>query len=307
MSIKPKWNENFTAIAMSSSKEYVPYLSVCLQSLKENTSKKHNYDIIIFEQKIPEKDKKILKKQIEQKNISLRFVNPAKFLSGYQFEFRNNWALECYFRLTAPVVLNEYRKIIFTDIDIAFKKDIQDLYKIEAPNGIAACLEINYPPFYLQNKEIKKHLHEELKLDSPYQYYNTGVLVINLEYFRQNNLTKKLLDISSEKTYRYLEQDVLNMYFKNKITRLDEKWNSLAPSLLRGEIVKKIDKNELKRYYKGREEACIIHYIGGKPWEITNADRSDVWWKYANKTPYTKNKKKEIVKRRILLILKQVL
>jgi len=36
--IEPIWKDNYVAIAMSCSNEYVPYLSVCLQSLIEHTS-----------------------------------------------------------------------------------------------------------------------------------------------------------------------------------------------------------------------------------------------------------------------------
>ena len=46
--LKPAFIDNYTAIAMSSSDEYLPYLSVCLQSLVDNASDKHNYDIVIF-------------------------------------------------------------------------------------------------------------------------------------------------------------------------------------------------------------------------------------------------------------------
>ena len=46
--IEPIWKENYSAIAMASSDEYLPYLCVCLQSLINKTSKKHNYDIVIL-------------------------------------------------------------------------------------------------------------------------------------------------------------------------------------------------------------------------------------------------------------------
>ena len=41
--LEPIFKNNYTAIAMSSSNEYVPYLSTCLQSLKEHANTDHNY------------------------------------------------------------------------------------------------------------------------------------------------------------------------------------------------------------------------------------------------------------------------
>ena len=57
--IEPVWTENFTAIAANSSNEYVPYLSVYLESILKNTSENRNYDIVILEQSITEENKEI--------------------------------------------------------------------------------------------------------------------------------------------------------------------------------------------------------------------------------------------------------
>ena len=65
--ITPVWRDNYVAIALSSSNEYVPYLSVCLESLKENSSENNNYDIVIFEDSVTDYNKDLLKKIIEQK------------------------------------------------------------------------------------------------------------------------------------------------------------------------------------------------------------------------------------------------
>jgi len=91
--INPIWDDNYTAIAMSSSNEYVPYLSVCLQSLIEHSSKDHNYDIIIFERSITDENKRILQEQICRKNISLRFINPMNIISQYNLKFPPHYNL----------------------------------------------------------------------------------------------------------------------------------------------------------------------------------------------------------------------
>ena len=46
--IAPKFT-NTQAIGMACSNEYVPYLSVCLLSLVENSNPNKEYDIVIFE------------------------------------------------------------------------------------------------------------------------------------------------------------------------------------------------------------------------------------------------------------------
>lgn len=308
--LEPIWKDNYITLVTGCSNEYAPYLSVCLQSLVQNAQDKNNYDIIVLESKISEKNKEILKKQIEKTNIKLRFFNPTHLISNYNLKCGSNWSIETYFKLVVPDVLKNFDKIIYTDVDIIFQKDIENLFKTNVQYGIAAAIEINYIPQYYKYDEIKKHLHEEINLDTPYQYHNAGVLVMDLKYFRENDLTRKLLEIASKKIYKFLEQDILNMYFKNKITKLDEKWNSLAPIFIQGNDCKVVKQEVLDKYYSGRKQAAIIHYIGTKPWENKKIDRAEIWWKYAKKSPFKiEYKKTEKNKKlhKILLLLKQVI
>ena len=70
--IKPFFKKQDIVIAVSSSDEYSPYLCVYLESLKENASKDKQYDIVIFERNISERNKKIILEYIQTKNISIR-------------------------------------------------------------------------------------------------------------------------------------------------------------------------------------------------------------------------------------------
>lgn len=77
--LKPAFIDNYTAIAMSSSDEYLPYLSVCLQSLVDNASDKHNYDIVIFQVLKCHIEKRFSWKLTRQKIFLLGSTTPEKF------------------------------------------------------------------------------------------------------------------------------------------------------------------------------------------------------------------------------------
>ena len=77
--LKPAFIDNYTAIAMSSSDEYLPYLSVCLQSLVDNASDKHNYDIVIFSSTEMSYRKKIFLETYTAKIFLLGSTTPEKF------------------------------------------------------------------------------------------------------------------------------------------------------------------------------------------------------------------------------------
>ena len=80
--IEPIWEKNFCVIAVNSSNEYVPYLSVYLLSIKANASSNCKYDVVVLENSITNENKKILKEMFETtSNFSLRFYNPAKMFN----------------------------------------------------------------------------------------------------------------------------------------------------------------------------------------------------------------------------------
>ena len=80
--LTPAFSDNFTTVAMSSSDEYLPYLAVSLQSLVDNSSNNHNYDIVIFSNTPMSSRKQTLLDKYNSKNISLRFYNPREILSN---------------------------------------------------------------------------------------------------------------------------------------------------------------------------------------------------------------------------------
>ncbi len=287
--IEPIWTENFTAIAMSSSDEYVPYLSVYLTSIVEHSSDNHNYDIIVFERAIKDKNKEILKSIINKDNIVLRFFNPMEVINKYpNIKFPKNYNLECYFRLVAPLFLKHYEKVIFTDIDLITQTDLKDLYSIKLDKSMGACQDLVYSIFLnTPNADWMNYAKQELELNDPYKYFNTGVIILNIKDFNSNNLSYKLLELANKKLYRILEQDILNKFFKDQITYIDDKWNVpiLNPKYLK--LKKYMPKEYNTRYEKCINKPAIIHWAGYlKPWQNPREQYAYLWWMYARKSPF---------------------
>lgn len=288
--LEPVWKDNYVAIAMSSSNEYVPYLSVCLQSLIDNSSSEHNYDIIIFERNIGENEKSKLYKQVSPYiNISLRFINPMNIISQYNLKFHSRYNLECYFRLTAPIILKNYSKVIYTDIDLVFNADIYDLYSINLEGySIAACQDLMWHAF-INNPlaDWAEYGTEQLKLNDLYKYFNTGVMLINTIEFNTNNYSFILLDLLEKKHYRILEQDGLNSFFQSNIKYIETTWNVPIVNNIYAKIIDFMPQKTHQQYLYDRDNAKIVHFAGrGKPWNNPYEDLAYIWWQYARRSPY---------------------
>jgi len=288
--ITPLWNENVITIAMSSSQMYSPYLSVCLQSLKEHTTETYNYDIIIFTSEINDETKKILKDQIEEKNISIRFVNPKPYFENIKLTVSKKYFKEeCYYRVVAPLIFKNYDKIIFTDIDLLFEHDIKDLYNISLNDKpIAACIDLLWHGIINTQESLKtEYAIKTLGLTDPYKYVNTGVLIIDIKKCLETNFTQNILKLINNNQYETQEQCAINALLKENIKYLDFNWNaSTKPTWIKNKMTYMSDKT-ITAFNEAYNNPKIIHFMGPvKPWNTPQEDRAYKWWEYARRTPF---------------------
>lgn len=279
--INPKWEESPYAICVSSSNEYSPYLYVYLKNLiSHSVSKK---DIIVFERDISDENKRRINTLVNN-DVCIRFINPSYlFNSSNLYISHDYFKEECYYRIAAPLLLKNYKKIIFTDLDLLVFDDISILNSIDLEGKIiAACIEPVWKIFCDQDVQIKgvsirEYSKNILQLSEPYSYYNTGVVVIDVQQFNKADSFKKLLEIVNNNKLLYQEQCALNILFKNNFYTLPSIWNfELLPML-----------KDYVRYSKDESEAKVIHYLGGnKPWKNCNEYKADLWWNIARDTPF---------------------
>ena len=102
------------------------------------------------------------------------------------------------------------------------------------------------------------------------KFFNAGMLVINCDQFRKNNVLDRFIKLLGE--YNFVvtqDEDYLNVICKNRVLWIDQKWNT--------EVFGNIPVKE--------EDICMIHYIMvAKPWHFTNVRLEDKFWNYAKKT-----------------------
>ena len=161
------------AVAMSCSGGYAAYLLVYLNSIKKHVATGRSLDVVIFERNIKPLHKQAIIDFLCDSKFSVRFFNPESLLEDLDLYISHSYfSRECYYRLCAPVVLREYRRLIFTDIDLIAKGDISELFNFDMKGKpLAACKEILWRELYernqvIKNFNVKKYTDEVLKLPS---------------------------------------------------------------------------------------------------------------------------------------------
>lgn len=127
------------------------------------------------------------------------------------------------FRLLLPEVLPELHKVIYLDADIMFCRDITELWNMElGQNTIAAVPDVG-----IAEKGINANIISKRNLLKKEQYFNSGVLVLDLDRIReQGNLAQITIDLLKEIPESTMpDQDALNVLYREKTLLLEPIWN----------------------------------------------------------------------------------
>lgn len=293
----PAFTYNNIPIVLLSSEYYVPYVGVLIQSLKEHASPVNGYDIIILHKSINSELQKQLRRIIEGcKNISIRFFNAEAVIDDSRFYVSSqHYAVEAYYRILAPWILKHYDKAIVMDSDLVLNHDVFDLYNQEINDKcIAAVRDIVYMGLLNGFQPgVLSYTKEKMKMKQPYDYVNTGVMLMNLKRIREKCSDIELVRFCQENHFNIQEQDGLNAFFEGEIKFIDLKWNYYVA--VNSAIHYSVDwapRKEKELYmsvnlYSVTNMPYIIHYASQpKPWNDPNVKYSELWWQYAKKTEF---------------------
>jgi hypothetical protein len=116
------------------------------------------------------------------------------------------------------------------------------------------------------------------------QYINAGVLTINMDSLRKDNLTLSFKE-EMVKGYPQQDQDIINYCCYDHIAFLPLKYNMLNRHLNNKSLLceyhnQVFTKEEIDEALKN---PVVVHFAGGivKPWVNLRTSYADVWWSYA--------------------------
>lgn len=289
--LKPVY-ENGIPIVFSANDRFSPYLDVMIRSIEKNSSDKKNYDIIVLYNDISEKNQKLIKTS-SRENISIRFIRVSDYFDAKELFVDQHLSIETYYRLIIPEIMPDYNKILYLDCDMVTDCDVAELYELDLEeNIVGAAKDIDVAgQLNLDQNGWKEYAENILKLDSPYDYFQAGVLVIDLDKLRETTSSKEMIRLAVSQKFRCHDQDVLNIVCKNKVKYIPQAWNTLMDwkevGRSRMDILKMAPRKLYEEYLEARKEPYIIHYAGyQKPWDVVDCDFSEFFWKYAKKSPY---------------------
>lgn len=183
-----------------------------------------------------------------------------------------------YLRLLLPVVLkDDISQILYLDSDTVVLGSLKYFENNPLSNIEAAAAAID-----LDGNSIQHHNRIDIPPYVP--YYNSGVLYMNLDYWRQNDITRKALENIVNYQYGFQDQDAINTLLFNKIRRLPYKYNVQIGYYLREQAGYGLDKKYYEEIEEAKKHPAIVHYASyHKPWQ-TDTPYQELWLKYKSMT-----------------------
>lgn len=268
LKFKTRQNDNIIPIFFATDDNYAPYLGVTLRSLIDNASKDYFYKIHILITSINENNERILK-GFESENVSIEFFNVTEKLDkiGSKLFLRDYYSKATYYRFFIPALFPEYKKALYLDCDIIVVDDISKLYNKDLGNNYVGAI---YEEVMATVNVFGNYVEQALGIET-LKYFNAGILLMNLEQFRKQDVEGQFVKLLSRFKFAVTQdQDYLNVICKDKVAHFDLGWN----------------KTPIESDFK-EEDLKIIHYkIAWKPWHYDNVLYGDYFWKYAKETEY---------------------
>ena len=292
--VTPVFAEHAVPIVLAANDKYVPYLNVTIQSIFENAQPGRNYDLIVLNSDISDENQKKLKKSYTAANFSVRFYNVVGWLENRNLKAQihiPHITVETYYRLLMQDIMQGYDKVLYLDSDLVVLQDVAELYDTEiGDHYIGAVVDVDFAGCYKGSDPTRKPYYEKtLRMQSPYHYYNAGVLVMNLKAFREHFTTKAIFDAVESREWLYQDQDVLNVLCEGHVYYLGMEWNVVinwkdgVESRL--QTLRMAPRQMYLDYLASRKNAKIVHYAGmQKPWNVADCDFAECFWKYAKNT-----------------------
>lgn len=183
-----------------------------------------------------------------------------------------------FYRLLIPQLLpKDIVKCIYLDSDIIVNLDIAELWCVElGDNVFAAVCEMEANAYnYEHNDAAKKYLLKE-GIVRYEDYFNSGLLVMNLNYLRRSTKTvlRGIKWLGEHPQCNCFDQDALNYLFSKNYVKLPKKFNMF------------VNNERLTSKDKQRSQGVIYHYTSNTLKLNLNDVFNRLWMKYFMRTPF---------------------
>ena len=260
-------------VCISTDENYSRYAAVVIASILANAKESDDLHFYILDGGVSQDSQaKILQlKSIKECCINFVKINDNLFDDYKNVKTHAYLSLPAYYRLKAASLLPDVDRIIYFDCDIVVNSSLEELFNMDLEGlAIGGVSDIKL----------------QMRRRNP-GYVNSGMLVMDLDCIRKNNIEQVFLNWTRENFDMITngDQQIINSALVGKIKLLPSRWN--------------VQTSNFTNRSSYEVKPNIIHYVGRqKPWEYAICNYCKWYYrKYEELTPWAQNRTAEDIKR----------
>lgn len=261
-------------IVFASNETGVLPLSLAIWSLLKKAADSTTYDVYVLSDEISDESQNRLQGIVDnissRHNLSFVDVTPVlseKIKEGYvSYLPRSTWS-----RVFIPDLIPHVSRALYVDIDILVCDDCTPLFTMDMQG---AAVGVVYEAVSSESTYFNRDF--DIPLSYP-GYFNAGVLLMDLDVFRRDNLSEHIMMCAAKYNgkLKAQDQDALNAALYDRAIRLHPRWNWhdwYTRLSLKANPKKSLWRaHEPLEVVEGSLYPGIIHFIGPrKPWRYNN-------------------------------------
>lgn len=277
-------------VLFSSDDNYAPHLGVAIFSLLDNNRRLSIIRIYVVDNHImPENIERLLSIVHTFDNAVLKFLSFDKWANSLKLKMAWPISISAYARLFAAEMLPvDLDRVLYLDCDMVVTTDLEDLWKTDLQGNCLGAVQ----------DQVFPHIKTAIGLSESSSYFNSGLLLIDLNSWRQNRLGEKCLEFISRYHGEVIHHDqgVLNGVLSAQWTRLPLRYNVMTIHYFFSQKQMKKYFKDSSIFYTGSEiqsaidEPVILHYTPSfttHPWEKNcKHPLRNIYISYKQQTPW---------------------
>ena len=247
-------------VALAGDKSYFLHLSACVNSILSNTRNHNRLELLILDGGLLADQKNFLREMAKKFTVEINFEDKVA-IQYKDFPVNRRIATSpTYYRISlAEIIPRRVPYALYLDSDTIVEEDVFELLQHANQKQFAVWAV----------EDISASRAHQLLGIKKSKYFNAGVMLINLDYWRKNNVGEQIRDYKLQNPEKILGNDggAINAILCDSWGRLPPKWNQqsgLYKNKFRRPGRLQYSTNEINDALR---RPAIIHYVGArKPW-----------------------------------------
>jgi len=268
-------------IVLTTDANYLMPSGVLLKSLCEHNAQEEINVHLIVDNSVTQIQKEQLQKVIsgyDKKKLFYYHIDGDLF-TNYPNLKNHYLSKAAYYRLFLTDILpSEIDKVLYLDCDMLVLKSLKDMWEVDMSNYAVAAIEDALVSYDIL-------CYNRLRYKPSKLYFNSGVMLINLKYWRETNALQQFMDYLKNYSDRVVshDQDILNVIFQDKKLLLPITYNLQEGFLLKKRYFYYRDYED--KFFEYVKDPVILHYNIHKPWQKgCDHPRKEMFWKIQAQT-----------------------